>query len=72
MSEKKIEKPTTKKPIAIPPSEVHSTLNRHMLADGFEIVVDLQKSHGSYVYDSRSKRELLDFFTFFSSGQILA
>jgi L-lysine 6-transaminase len=70
MSEKKNEKPTTKKPIAIHPSEVHSTLNRHMLADGFEIVVDLQKSHGSYIYDSRSKRELLDFFTFFSSNAI--
>jgi L-lysine 6-transaminase len=70
MPEKKIEKPTTKKSIAIPPSEVHATLGRHMLADGFEIVVDLQKSHGSYIYDSRSKRELLDFFTFFSSNAI--
>jgi L-lysine 6-transaminase len=70
MSEKKNENPTTKEPLVILPSEVHSTLNRHMLADGFEIVVDLQKSHGSYIYDSRSKRELLDFFTFFSSNAI--
>jgi L-lysine 6-transaminase len=70
MYEKKVSKPTTQKSIAIPPSEVHATLSRHMLADGFEIVVDLQKSHGSYVYDSRSKRELLDFFTFFSSNAI--
>jgi L-lysine 6-transaminase len=70
MYEKKVSKPAAKKSIAIPPSDVHATLSRHMLADGFEIVVDLQKSHGSYIYDSRSKRELLDFFTFFSSNAI--
>jgi L-lysine 6-transaminase len=67
---KKIEKPTTKNPIRILPNEVHETLNRHMLADGFKIVVDLEKSHGSYVYDSRTNRNLLDFFTFFSSNAL--
>jgi len=70
MSEMKNGKPTTKNPLIIPPSEVHSTLRRHMLVDGFDIVVDLQKSHGSYIYDSRSNRELLDFFTFFASSAI--
>ncbi|MBN1397411.1 MAG: L-lysine 6-transaminase [Bacteroidetes bacterium] len=70
MSENKIEKPAAKKPAVITPSEVHSTLSRHMLADGFSIVVDFQKSHGSYVYDSKSNRELLDFFTFFASNAI--
>ena len=63
-------KPTTKNPLVIQPSEVHKTLNRHMLADGFDLVVDLQKSHGSYIYDSRSGKTLLDFFTFFASGAI--
>jgi L-lysine 6-transaminase len=70
MTEMNNEKPTTKNPLIIPPSEVHSTLGRHMLADGFDIVVDLKKSHGSYIHDSRSNRELLDFFTFFASGAI--
>jgi L-lysine 6-transaminase len=70
MTDMNNEKPTTKNPLIIPPSEVHSTLGRHMLADGFDIVVDLKKSHGSYIYDSRSNRELLDFFTFFASGAI--
>jgi L-lysine 6-transaminase len=70
MSEKKNEKPSTTNPLIISPSEVHSTLSRHMLADGFDIVVDLQKSHGSYIYDSRSNRELLDFFTFFASSAV--
>lgn len=70
MAEMNNSKPTTKFPLIIPPAEVHTTLSRHMLADGFDIVVDLQKSHGSYVYDSRSKRELLDFFTFFASSAL--
>jgi len=70
MPEMKNRMPTTKNPFVISPAEVHSTLSRHMLADGFDIVVDLQKSHGSYVYDSRSNRELLDFFTFFASSAI--
>ena len=70
MTEKKNEKPTTANPIKVLPSEVHIVLNRHMLADGFNLVVDLQKSHGSYIYDSRSNRTLLDFYTFFASGAL--
>ena len=70
MSEKKNEKPTTTNPIKVLPSEVHTVLNRHMLADGFNLVVDLQKSHGSYIYDSRANRTLLDFFSFFASSAL--
>jgi len=70
MSEKKNEKPTTTNPIKVLPSEVHTVLNRHMLADGFNLVVDLQKSHGSYIYDSRTNRTLLDFFSFFASSAL--
>ncbi|MGD0591831.1 MAG: L-lysine 6-transaminase [Bacteroidota bacterium] len=70
MFEKKNEKPTTTNPIKVLPSEVHTVLNRHMLADGFNLVVDLQKSHGSYIYDSRTNRTLLDFFSFFASSAL--
>jgi L-lysine 6-transaminase len=70
MSEKKNEKPTTTNPIKVLPSEVHTVLNRHMLADGFNLVIDLQKSHGSYIYDSRTNRTLLDFFSFFASSAL--
>ncbi|MFO8061777.1 MAG: L-lysine 6-transaminase [bacterium] len=48
-------------------SNVHETLSKHMLADGFDIVCDLDKSHGSYLYDSKNQKEYLDFFTFFAS-----
>ncbi len=70
MFEKKNEKPTTKNPMKIPPSDVAQVLNRHMMADGLKLVFDLQKSHGSYIYDSRANRTLLDFFTFFATGAL--
>ncbi|MFH0990499.1 MAG: L-lysine 6-transaminase [bacterium] len=63
-------KPTTKNPVKILPTEVHSVLARHMLADGFDLVVDLKRSKGSYLFDSRYNKKYLDFFTFFASGAI--
>ena len=66
----KNEKPASLFPVTIQPLEVHSVLNSHMLADGFTIVFDLEKSHGTYVYDSRTNRTLLDYFTFFASGAL--
>jgi L-lysine 6-transaminase len=41
-----------------------------MLVDGFDLVVDLKRSRGSYIYDSRYGRRFLDFFSFFASGAI--
>lgn len=64
------EKPTTKKPVRVLPTEVHATLAKHMLVDGFDLVVDLRRSQGSYIYDSRFNKRYLDFFTFFSSGSV--
>src|SRR4029453_4246453 len=49
------------------PTDVHATLARHILADGFDIVFDFEKSHGSWVFDSRREREYLDFLSFFAS-----
>ena len=51
----------------IAPAEVHATLARHMLADGYDMVLDLEKSHGRRLYDSRSGREVLDLFSFFAT-----
>jgi L-lysine 6-transaminase len=41
-----------------------------MLADGFDFVVDLQKSRGAYLFDSKTGRTFLDFFSFFASGSL--
>ena len=54
----------------VSPTEVHSTLSKHMLIDGFDLVVDLERSQGSYIYDSRYNKRYLDFFTFFGSGAV--
>ncbi|HEX8252913.1 MAG TPA: L-lysine 6-transaminase [Thermoanaerobaculia bacterium] len=51
----------------VQPAEVHNVLSRHMLADGYDIVMDLKKSKGSWVFDSRRGRNVLDFFTNFAS-----
>jgi L-lysine 6-transaminase len=54
----------------IPAADVHAVLARHMLADGFEIVLDLDRSEGSYLVDAVTGRRYLDFFTFFASNPV--
>ena len=41
-----------------------------MLADGMDLVLDLEKSHGSFIHDSVSGKEFLDFFSFFASAPL--
>ncbi|MGH3320110.1 MAG: L-lysine 6-transaminase [Streptosporangiaceae bacterium] len=54
----------------VPPREVHERLRRHMLADGFPLVLDLDKSHGSWMVDARTGEEYLDLYTFFASAPL--
>jgi L-lysine 6-transaminase len=42
-------------------------LERHILLDGFRVVIDLEKSRGSYLYDSATGRRLIDLYGFFGS-----
>jgi L-lysine 6-transaminase len=51
----------------IAPAAVHATLARHMLADGYDMVLDLEKSRGRRLHDSRSGRDYLDLFSFFAT-----
>jgi len=53
--------------LSIQPSEVESIIAKHMLPDMLDFVVDLKRSEGAYIYDSKSNRRLLDFFTFVAS-----
>ncbi len=53
--------------IDIDPKKVHETLNQHILADGYDMTFDLDKSKGSIIYDSKYDREILDLFTCFAS-----
>ncbi|MDD3716953.1 MAG: L-lysine 6-transaminase, partial [Candidatus Marinimicrobia bacterium] len=51
-------------------SEVKTILSKHMLTDGFDMIVDLDKSHGSWLVDKRNGDEYLDFFSMFASLSI--
>lgn len=55
---------------SVSPGEVHEVLARHVFADGFDLVPDLEKSQGSYLHDARSGRRFLDFMTFFASSPL--
>jgi len=49
------------------PSNVLDTIGRHVLLDGFKVVVDLEKSRGSHLYNAVSDRRLIDLYGFFGS-----
>jgi len=49
---------------------VRKTIADNMLADGFDKIIDLDKSHGSWFVDKRDNKEYLDFFSMFASGSI--
>ena len=46
---------------------VHATIGKHMLADGMDQVIDLKKSHGSWLVDARDGKQYLDLFSMFAS-----
>lgn len=52
------------------PGRVHEVLARSMLVDGFDFVLDLDRSRGSYLYDARDGRRYLDMFSFFASSAL--
>jgi L-lysine 6-transaminase len=51
----------------IDPSRVLDTIGEHVLLDGFKIVIDLEKSRGSYLYDAANGHRLIDLYGFFGS-----
>src|ERR1700730_10707603 len=52
------------------PAQVHTVLGRSILADGLDLVLDLDRSSGSYLVDARTGKRYLDMFTFFGSSAI--
>jgi len=52
------------------PDRVQETLSRSMLVDGFDLVLDLKRSAGSYLVDARDGRRYLDMFTFVASSAL--
>ena len=54
----------------IGPAVVHETLGRHILADGFDMVLDVDRSVGRRLWDSRRGRTVLDMFSFFATAPV--
>ncbi len=54
----------------LPPERVHEVLKKYMLADGFELVLDLKKSRGLNIIDAKTGEAYLDLFSFFASSPI--
>ncbi|ABL04973.1 L-lysine 6-transaminase [Mycobacterium ulcerans] len=50
--------------------DIQEVLGRSMLVDGFDLVLDLSQSAGSYLVDARTGRRYLDMFTFFASSAL--
>src|ERR1700755_2858319 len=63
-------RPASSVPAGIAPAQVHDVLGRSILADGLDLVLDLDRSAGSYLVDARDGRRYLDMFTFFASSAL--
>jgi L-lysine 6-transaminase len=55
---------------SIQPDEVMATLKKYMLVDGMDIVFDMRKSRGNYIFDAKRKRNYLDLFSFVASNPV--
>ncbi|RCL89573.1 L-lysine 6-transaminase [bacterium] len=49
------------------PKDARKHIDKRMLADGMSQIIDLDKSHGSWLVDGRDNREYLDLFSMFAS-----
>jgi L-lysine 6-transaminase len=47
--------------------DIRTRIGKHLLADGMDIIVDLDKSTGSWFVDQRSGDRYLDIFSMFAS-----
>ena len=54
----------------IPATEIKATIGKHMLADGYDIALDLRKSQGSNIHDAATGKDYLDLFSFFASAPL--
>jgi L-lysine 6-transaminase len=67
---------SSRRQISEPKPPVHDaagvlkSLEQHVLLDGFKIVIDLEKSRGSYLYNEVNDQRLIDLYGFFGSNPI--
>jgi L-lysine 6-transaminase len=51
----------------IQPQDVKKSLSRHILTEGFDMILDLDRSEGSWFVDQRNGDRYLDFFSMYAS-----
>ena len=56
--------------LTITAGEVHAVLGKHLLTDGFKLVLDTDASQGSWLVDARDGKRYLDMYTFFASAPL--
>jgi L-lysine 6-transaminase len=56
--------------LQVSPQNVIAELEHHILVDGFKLVFDLARSHGSIFVDAATGRELIDLYSFYASQPI--
>jgi L-lysine 6-transaminase len=54
----------------IHPNSVMNTLKKYMFVDGLDVVMDIYKSQGPYLYDNRNNKVYLDMFSFVASNPL--
>ncbi|WP_072687225.1 L-lysine 6-transaminase [Rhodococcus marinonascens] len=54
----------------LPASRVHDVLRERILVDGFDLVLDLERSRGAHLVDQRDGTTYLDMFGFFASSAL--
>ena len=55
---------------SVTPDVVQEVLSRHMLTDGYHMVLDMEKSRGVHLFDAASGSAFIDFFGFFASNAL--
>jgi L-lysine 6-transaminase len=55
---------------SIAPRDVVASLQRHVLVDGFKLVFDSERSHGSCFVDAATGREFIDLYGFYASQPV--
>ncbi len=53
--------------LVIQPQDVKKTVARHLLAEGFDVIFDEDRSRGSWLVDKRNGDRYLDFFSMYAS-----
>jgi L-lysine 6-transaminase len=61
---------SARREVHVPASEVLARIAEHVLVDGFRLVLDVERSHGSWLVDARDGTEYLDLYTFFASAPL--